>query len=131
MHRGTLLAGLIVGLFVVAIATWMVIGPLTVATYAATLRNARTGETIACSVHAEEREHPLYAFHLCMTTCRARGFEATGPVDNDGIIEFFGTPDDPHTFWAAKIRQYAAYIPAACRGQAWRKIEHVDSPKEG
>jgi len=115
MHRGTLLAGLVIGLLVAGLAAWMVMSPLIVSTYAATMRNPRTGATVECRVTAEEREHPLYAFHICMMACGYRGFEPVGQVDHGGIPEFFGPPEEYRKWRARKLKEFARFIPAACR----------------
>lgn len=109
LHRGTVLAALIVGLLVAAITAWMVMSPLVVESYAATLRNPQTATTVVCRVRAQELEHPYFAFTLCFMACRDHGFEPVTRV-SDYEVDFRDAASRQRT-----MLRFSKFIPAACR----------------
>jgi hypothetical protein len=111
MHRGTLpAAGVTIGLFLAVITAWMVLSPVSVEAYSATLRNARTGAVVRCDVRGQRQDHPENAFDLCVMACGDKGFNQ---VAGNWAKTFIDFRDDASRQRA--MRRVARFIPAACR----------------
>lgn len=113
MHKGVVLATLLVGLIAVGSAVYSVLDPMLVRTVAVTLRNPATGAQATCRASfapgfAPARD-PQIAVSSCVDECEVRGFRRTGG-DAVPIIDYISAAA------AARVHErYHAYVPAACR----------------
>lgn len=116
MHRGTGIAATMMVLLIGAVGVWMVMGPLFTASYAFTMRNARTGQHVACRASFapgfSSTQDPRQAAATCETSCRDRNFVTEGAGAGLAIdyVSLAAYRRVQHRYWA--------YIPAACRPDA-------------
>jgi hypothetical protein len=109
MHKGVVLATVMIGVLAVCLATAMVLEPILTATYAVMLRNPATGQRVACRVSLPRGQSPQYKFDMCVMACRARGY-SEGRPENDGVIDFFD-----RARYLQQMKRVEAFIPPACR----------------
>ena len=113
MHRGTVLAGMMIGLVAVIAGTWLMLDPLFVRTYDAELRNPRTGERERCFASfahgfGESRDSES-AVATCISACGERGFVQVGG-NTTLVIDYASAAG----YRRAKDK-WRAFIPEACR----------------
>ena len=114
MHKGSILASMLISLLLIAIVVFQVMGLLIVSSYSFTLRHPRTHAQVVCRasfapgvVHGWSPEEVAT---ICTMACGSRGFELTGRRPNL-VIDFFS--QGGLQFEAERYRQF---IPRACLG---------------
>ena len=113
MHKGVILATLLVALIVAGVGVYAVLDPMLVRSYAVTLRNPTTGEQVICQAsYAPEfvpGGSPEIAVSTCAGRCGAMGFRQTGG-NTMLVVDYVSAA-------AARRAQdrYNALTPAACK----------------
>jgi hypothetical protein len=114
LHKGTLLAALLVGGLIIGVAVWAVLAPYLSETDSAVLRNALTGQIVVCRASVIPNfiasNSASRGVAVCSEVCQTHGFSV---VSGDQLV----------IDWASlKARQQAEerwrnIIPAACRSK--------------